>query len=54
MDRLDEILARAAEREKELEEMHADYEEIDAREYEEFNAEMDARDEAHRAARRGD
>ncbi|MGW2181293.1 hypothetical protein ACWCXX_24975 [Streptomyces sp. NPDC001732] len=44
MSRLDEILARAAEREQELEEMHAAYEEMDAREYEDFNREMDARD----------
>lgn len=44
MDNLDEILARAAQREKELEEMHAAYEAMDQAEYEAFNAEMDARD----------
>ncbi|MFF2902725.1 hypothetical protein [Streptomyces sp. NPDC057966] len=44
VDRLTEILTSADRRKAELEEMHADYEEIDAREYEEFNAEMDARD----------
>lgn len=44
MGRFSEALARAAQRQQDLEEMHADYEEIDAREYEEFNREMDARD----------
>ncbi|MCX5166382.1 hypothetical protein OOK39_46055 [Streptomyces sp. NBC_00264] len=44
MDRLAEILARAAQRERELELMHADYEAIDAEEYAQFNAEMDALD----------
>ncbi|MEY9997314.1 hypothetical protein ABIE67_009433 [Streptomyces sp. V4I8] len=41
MDRLDEILARAAQRDRELEEMHANYERMD---YAEFMDEMDARD----------
>ncbi|MFJ4458575.1 MULTISPECIES: hypothetical protein [unclassified Streptomyces] len=50
MDRLEEVLARAAQRQKDLDEMHADYEAIDAAEYEEFNREMDARD-ADRAQR---
>lgn len=31
-------------RQAELEQMHADYEAIDAAEYEQFNREMDARD----------
>ncbi|MEV6747417.1 hypothetical protein ACGFN1_36065 [Streptomyces sp. NPDC048685] len=44
MDRFDEMLASAAQNRRELDEMHAAYEEIDAREYEEFNREMDARD----------
>ena len=42
MNPLDEILARAAQREKELEEMHAAYEQMDQAEYDQFNAEMDA------------
>ncbi|MET7583516.1 MULTISPECIES: hypothetical protein [Streptomyces griseus group] len=46
MDPLDEILARAAQRQQELDQMHADYEAIDAAEYAQFNAEMDAQDEA--------
>lgn len=44
MDELDEILARAAQRDRKLEEMHARYEAMDQAEYAEFNAEMDARD----------
>ncbi|MFJ8754495.1 hypothetical protein ACIREO_35035 [Streptomyces sp. NPDC102441] len=44
MDPLDEILARAAQRERDIEQMHADYEAIDAAEYEQFNAEMDAQE----------
>ncbi|MFI6893961.1 hypothetical protein ACIBM4_07620 [Streptomyces sp. NPDC050256] len=46
MDPLDEILARAAQRQQELDRMNADYEAIDAAEYAQFNAEMDARDAA--------
>ncbi|MEU6664256.1 hypothetical protein [Streptomyces sp. NPDC046821] len=42
MDKLDEILARAAERERDLKEMHATYEEMDQAEYEEFMDELDA------------
>ncbi|MEU2770512.1 hypothetical protein ACWGSE_24255 [Streptomyces diastaticus] len=53
MNPLDEILARAAQREKELEEMHAAYEQMDQAEYDQFNAEMDALD-ALRAADQGD
>lgn len=44
MDPLDEILARAAQRQQELDQMHADYEAMDQAEYEQFNAEQDARD----------
>lgn len=44
MDRLDEILARAAQREQELDQMHTEYEAMDQAEYEEFMTEMDARD----------
>ncbi|WP_434744546.1 hypothetical protein [Streptomyces sp. A-14] len=47
MDPLDEILARAAQRQQELDQMHADYEALDAAEYAQFNAEMDAQDKAH-------
>jgi hypothetical protein len=50
MDRVDEILARAAEHDREMEEMHATYEALDAAEYAQFNAEMDARDAARNAA----
>ncbi|MFJ2101375.1 hypothetical protein ACIOHR_29785 [Streptomyces anulatus] len=46
MEPLDEILARAAQRQRELDRMHADYEAVDAAEYEMFNAEMDAIDAA--------
>lgn len=46
MDRLDEILARAAQREAELEEMHRQYEEMDQTEYAEFMEELDARNAA--------
>ncbi|MEU3361204.1 hypothetical protein [Streptomyces albidoflavus] len=53
MSRLDEIFARAAQHEKELEEMHATYEQMDQAEYDQFNAEMDALD-ARRAADQGD
>ncbi|MFH8472035.1 hypothetical protein [Streptomyces sp. NPDC018000] len=44
MDPVDEAIAWAAQRRQELDEMNAAYEEIDAREYEEFNREMDVRD----------
>ncbi|MBD3549999.1 hypothetical protein [Streptomyces sp. JV180] len=46
MDPLDDILARAAQRQQELDQMHADYEVIDAAEYAQFNAEQDVRDAA--------
>ncbi|MEV7657936.1 hypothetical protein AB0O39_27680 [Streptomyces anulatus] len=46
MDPLDEILARAEQRREELDQMHADYEAIDAAEYELFNAAIDAIDAA--------
>ncbi|MFE7347578.1 hypothetical protein [Streptomyces griseus] len=46
MDRLAEILARAAQRQQELDQMHADYEAIDADEYAQFNAAMDAEEAA--------
>ncbi|MGW4840519.1 hypothetical protein [Streptomyces globisporus] len=46
MDPLDEILARTAQRQQELDQMNADYEAIDAAEYAQFKAEMDAQDEA--------
>ncbi|WP_432197062.1 hypothetical protein [Streptomyces sp. bgisy027] len=44
MDRLDEMLARAEQQRRELEEMNAAYEAIDQAEYEQFNAEQDIRD----------
>ena len=44
MDPLDEILARAAQRQQELDQMHADYEAIDQAEYDQFNADMDAKE----------
>lgn len=53
MEPLDEILARAAQRQQELDQMHADYEAIDAAEYAEFNAEQDARDAARNANQEG-
>ncbi|MFI8368577.1 hypothetical protein [Streptomyces sp. NPDC085466] len=43
-DHITEVLARAAQRERELEQMHADYEAADQAEYEQFMDEMDARD----------
>lgn len=46
MDPLDEILARAARRQQELDRMHADYEAMDQAECDQFNAEQDARDAA--------
>ncbi|MEV7659471.1 hypothetical protein AB0O39_35565 [Streptomyces anulatus] len=44
MNPLDEILARAEQRREDLDQMHADYEAIDATEYAQFNAEQDVRD----------
>ncbi|MFF3967890.1 hypothetical protein ACFYZI_40840 [Streptomyces griseorubiginosus] len=46
MDRVDEILARAAQERQELEEMNARYEAMGHEEYVDFMAEMDARDAA--------
>ncbi|MFF3036396.1 hypothetical protein ACFVS7_35985 [Streptomyces rubiginosohelvolus] len=46
MDPLDETLARAAQRQQELDWMNADFEAIDAAEYAQFHAEQDVRDAA--------
>ncbi|MFJ6393929.1 hypothetical protein ACIQJT_40860 [Streptomyces sp. NPDC091972] len=46
MDRLEEVLARAAKNRRELDEMNARYEAMDQAEYEDFMKEMDARDAA--------
>ncbi|MFF9691033.1 hypothetical protein [Streptomyces sp. NPDC014623] len=46
MEPLDEILARAEQRQQDLDQMNADFEAIDAAEYAQFNAEQDVRDAA--------
>ncbi|MGW3491926.1 hypothetical protein [Streptomyces sp. NPDC001054] len=53
MNPLDEILARAAQRQAELDQMHSDYEAMDAEEYAEFNAEMDVRENDERERDQG-